>query len=95
MGFWGKLAGLFTSFQRGALKNILAGAGVMLATSAILMTAVSTAIIQLQSSFGGLTADVAGLLHLSGFDTYVSIIIAAICTRLALNNTKLSLKKMQ
>jgi hypothetical protein len=95
MGFWGKLSALFTSFQRGALKNVLSGAGVMLTTSALFMTALSTAMYNLQNSVSGISGDIAGLLHLSGFDTFISIILAAVVTRMTLNQGKLSLKKMQ
>ncbi|MGA4854244.1 DUF2523 family protein [Acinetobacter haemolyticus] len=90
---WSKLAALFTSLQKGLLKNILLGAGLMLTTSGIFMTAFGAAVNSLRNSLGGVSADVLALAHLAGFDLAMSIILGAIVTRLGLSSSKLMLRK--
>lgn len=91
---WSKLAALFTSLQKGALKNILTGAGVMLGSNVILMSTFSAAFNVLQGSIGSVSGDVLGLAHLAGFDIAMSLVLGAIVTRLTLNSSKLALKKI-
>lgn len=90
---WSKLVDIFTSLQKGSLKNVLGGAGIMLASSAIFMTAFAAAVNSFRNSLGGVSADVLALAHLAGFDLAMSIILGAIVTRLSLNSSKLMLKK--
>lgn len=90
---WSKLSDLFTSLQKGSLKNVLTGAGLMLGSNAIFLTAFSTAVNALKNSVNSVSADVLGLAHLAGFDVAMSLILGAIVTRLTLNSQKLMLKK--
>lgn len=90
---WSRLAALFTSLQGGLLKNILLGAGLMLTTSAVFMTAFATAVNSFRNSLSGVSADVLALAHLAGFDLSISIILGAIVTRLTLNSSTLMLRK--
>ncbi|AWA47940.1 DUF2523 domain-containing protein [Acinetobacter junii] len=91
---WSKLADLFTSLQKGALKNILTGAGLMLTSSTLVFTAFAAAVNALRNSLSGVSADVLSLAHLTGFDVAISLVLGALVTRLTLNSTKLALKKM-
>jgi hypothetical protein len=91
---WSKLSDLFTSLQKGTLKNVLTGAGLMLGTNAIFLTAFATAVNVLKNSVGSVSADVLSLAHLAGFDWAMSLILGSIVTRLTLNSSKLALKKM-
>lgn len=90
---WSKLAALFTSLQKGALKNILTGAGVMLGSNIIFLSVFATAVNVLRNSVGSVSGDVLGLAHLAGFDIAMSLILGAIVTRLTLNSSKLALRK--
>ena len=49
---WSKLSDLFTSLQKGTLKNVLTGAGLMLGSNAIFLTAFSAAVNVLKNSVG-------------------------------------------
>jgi len=90
---WSKLVDMFTSLQKGSLKNILSGAGLMLGSNAIFMTTFETAVNALRNSTNSVSSDVLSLAHLSGFDWAMSIILGAIVTRLTLNSSKLVLKR--
>ena len=90
---WSKLSDLLTSLQKGTLKNVLTGAGLMLGSNAIVLTAFSTAVNTLKNSVNSASADVLGLAHLAGFDVAMSLILGALVTRLTLNSQKLMLKK--
>lgn len=90
---WSKLVDIFTSLQKGQLKNMLTGAGIMLTSSAIFMTAFAAAVNQFRNSLNGVSGDALALAHLAGFDIAMSIILSAIVTRLSLNSSKLMLKK--
>lgn len=91
---WSKLTDLFTSLQKGFLKNALTGAGVMLASSALVFTAFASAVNALRNNLNSVNADVLSLAHLAGFDIAISLVLGALVTRLTLNSTKLALKKM-
>lgn len=90
---WATVSKLATSLEKGSLKNILTGAGVMLASSASVMTAFSAVVSQLQSSVGSVSSNVLALAHLSGIDAGMSIILGAVVTRLTISSQKLFLKK--
>ena len=90
---WSKLVTVINSLQKGSLKNMLSGAGLMLGTNAIFLTAFQTAVNQLKNTVNSVSADVLALAHLAGFDIAMSLILGAIVTRLTLNSSKLALKK--
>ncbi|MDO6642362.1 DUF2523 family protein [Acinetobacter guillouiae] len=90
---WSKLVDILNSMQKGTLKNVLSGAGLMLGTNAIFLTTFSVAVNTLKNSTGSISSDVLGLAHLSGFDIAMSLILGAIVTRLTLNSQNLALKK--
>ena len=91
---WSKLSDLFTSLQKGFLKNVLSGAGVMLTSATLVFTAFDTAVSVLRNNLNSVSADVLSLAHLAGFDVAISLVLGALVTRLTLNSTKLALKKI-
>lgn len=90
---WSKLVDIFTSLQKGTLKNVLSGAGIMLTSSVMFMTAFSAAVTTFKNTLNGVGGDVLALAHLAGFDLAMSIILSAVVTRLSLSSSKLMLKK--
>lgn len=88
------LSSLLQDLQKGALKNILTGAGVALTTSSISYLAFQQAVNAVQSQAYGIPGDLIALLHLAGFDIFFSTVLAAIVTRLSLNAGNLALKKI-
>ncbi|WP_026470759.1 DUF2523 family protein [Alkanindiges illinoisensis] len=93
MGFWSKVTAVVESSQKGFLKNVLTGAGVMLTSSAIFMTTFTAAVDKMKSMLGGVPSDVLAFAHLLGLDLYMSLILSAYLTRMALNASKLTLRK--
>ena len=91
---WSKLADLFTSLQKGTLKNVLTGAGVMLTTNVVVLATFQAAVNSLRSGLNSISADVLSLASLTGVDIGMSLILGAVVTRLTLNSSKLVLKKM-
>lgn len=87
------LADVLKSVQTGALKNILTGAGVSLATSSISYLAFQQAVNAVKTKAYGVGGDIIALLHIAGMDIFLSTILAATATYLTLNATKLSLTK--
>lgn len=92
-GLGGLLSKVIESGTKGGLKNILMGAGLTLASNAVFLTIVNRYIATLQNQVGGLSADLSGLIHLSGFDVAMSIVLSAVVTRLTISPPKLSLMK--
>lgn len=88
------LSTLFSSLQKGFLKNALTGAGVTLATSGALLIVLNQAITVFKNSLGVISATVLNLAGLAGFDYAFSIILGAIVTKYVQNSSKLSLRKM-
>lgn len=90
---WSKLVAIFTSLQKGTLKNVLGGAGLMLTSSALFMGAFTTALNQFKNSLNGISGDILAIAHIAGFDVAMSIILGAAVTRLSLNQSKIMLRK--
>ncbi|MCU4597193.1 DUF2523 domain-containing protein [Acinetobacter radioresistens] len=88
------LSSLLQDLQKGALKNILTGAGVALTTSSISYLAFQQAVNAVQQQSYGIPGDLIAILHLAGFDIFFSTVLAAIVTRLSLNAGNLALKKI-
>lgn len=87
------LSTIFSSLQKGFLKNILTGAGLTLATSGIVLTALNTAILQVKNSFSGIAATVLQLAGVCGFDIAFSLVLGAIVARYVQNSSQLFLKQ--
>lgn len=88
------LVEVLKSVNKGWLKSVLTGAGLTLGTSAIVLTGLSTAIASFKSSLGGLSGDLLGLAHVSGFDYAFSIILGAIVAKAVQDAGKIGLKKI-
>lgn len=88
------LISLFKGLQKGWLKDVLTGAGLTLGTSAVVLTALNAAVSKVRSDLGQISSDLLALMHLSGIDVAMSIVIGAIVTRHTLQSTKLTLKKL-
>lgn len=86
---------LFTLLQKlfGSMgKRVLVGAGLGLASGAIVLTVVNYYVGKITAQAGAL-GSMAGILHLAGMDKAISIIIGAVVVRATLQSTKLSLIK--
>lgn len=88
------LASLLQKLIKGFGKNMLIGAGLGLASSAIVLTVVNHYINKIIASAGAL-GQMAAILHLGGMDIAISIVIGAVVVRATLVSTKLSLVKSQ
>ena len=87
------LSSIFTSLQKGFLKNVLQGAGITLLTSGAILTAINTAIDQFKSSLGAVPSTVLQLAGVCGFDVAFSLVLGAIATRYIQNSAKLYLAR--
>ena len=83
------LSTLFSSLQKGFLKNVLTGAGITLATSGALLIVLNQAVTTFKSSLGSISATVLNLAGLAGFDYAFSIILGAIVTKYVQNDVDL------
>lgn len=92
-GLSGILSSVIDSATKGGLKSFLTGAGLTLASNAVFLTIVEQYITHLRAETGALSADLASLIHLSGGDYAMSIVLSAIVTRIAINPPKLSMMK--
>jgi hypothetical protein len=88
------LATLFSSLQKGFLKNVLTGAGITLATSGTLLILLNQAVTTFKNSLGTVSATVLNLAGLAGFDYAFSIILGAIVTKYIQSSSRLTLKKI-
>lgn len=89
----GKLLSLvLANFASSALKKILVGAGLGIATGAIVLTVINYYIGKVQQQ-AGMLGDMAGIAHLGGLDVAISIIIGAIVVRATLLATKVFVTK--
>ena len=87
------LAKIFSSLQKGFLKNLLEGAGLALATTGASLVALHTAIAYFQSVSSGVPSALLGLLGLSGFDIFFTLILGAIVAKHKAKVTSVILKK--
>lgn len=87
------LSTIFSSLQKGFLKNVLEGAGITLLTAGSILTALNTAINQFQSSLGDISTSLLGLAGICGFDIAFSIVLGAISARYVQNSAKLYLAR--
>lgn len=87
------LSTIFSSLQKGFLKNALTGAGLTLATGGAILTALNTAIDQFKSSLGSVSSSLLQLAGVAGFDVAFSIVLGAIAARYVQNTAKLYLAR--
>lgn len=87
------LISLFKGLQKGWLKDVLTGAGLTLGTSAVVLTALNTAVAHLRGSVNQMSADILMVMNLAGIDVAMSIIIGAVVTRHTMQASKLFLQK--
>lgn len=87
------LSTILSSVQKGFLKNVLTGAGLTLATSGVVLTALNTAITQFKGSLGALPVTLIQLAGICGFDIAFSLVLGAIVARYVQNSSKLFLQK--
>ncbi|AXI03062.1 DUF2523 family protein [Aquirhabdus parva] len=76
----------------GLIKRVLTGAGLSLASSAVIMTLVTYALGQMQASLSG-AGDVAALIGVSGLDQGLSVIMGALIARATMSSTGISIRK--
>lgn len=83
---------LFGGLAGSIIKKVLVGAGLGVATGAILLTVINFYIGKIQQQ-AGLIGDMAGIAHLAGLDVAISIIIGAVVVRATLQATKVFVTK--
>lgn len=84
---------LFKSFQSGFLKNVLSGAGITLATSGSSLVALKALIGRFQDQTGSLSSMALGMMHVIGFDVFISLIFGAMVAKHYQDSAKLFLTK--
>lgn len=89
---WKLFSGAITGTFGGLGKRVLLGMGLGLASGAIVFAVLNYYINKIVVSAGAL-GDMAAILHLSGMDTAVSIIIGAVIVRATIGATKVSLSR--
>lgn len=87
------LSTIFSSLQKGFLKNVLEGAGVALGTTGVMLVALHQAINYFEQQAYSVPTALLQLLGLSGFDVFFSLILGAIVSRHQANIGKLVLRK--
>lgn len=88
------LSSLLMDLQKGQLKRMLTGAGLALGTSSVSYLAFQQAVNAVKNQAYGIGGDLLAILHIAGFDIFLSTILAAIVTRISLNAGSLTLKKI-
>lgn len=83
---------LFDSASDGFIKRILAGAGLSLVASAVILTALNFIFGHIISGIGALGA-ASGLIGLSGLDHAISVVMGAMIFSATVGSKKISLGK--
>lgn len=83
---------ILSGFAGSFLKKLLVSAGLGIATGAIVLTVINYYIGKIQQQ-AGFIGDMAGIAHLGGLDTAISIIVGAVVVRATLGATKITLTK--
>jgi len=87
------LANLLRNLFGDAVARIFGGAGLALVTSAVMIPVVTTALNQAAAAFGGIPADILNVVLLFGFGEAMSIIGAAMLTRLAVQSANVGVRR--
>lgn len=95
MGFFSGLSKVLDSAESGFIKKALTGAGMTVLSNTVLLTLFNVFLDQFRDHLGNINSPVLALLHMSGVDLALSIVLSAIATRMALDSTgfKLGLKR--
>lgn len=91
---FGSLRDLLESVQKGVLKDILLGGGVMMLTSGATILAFNTAIALVRTSVGNIATDLVQIMGLAGVDTAISLTLGSIATRLTLQATRATINRV-
>lgn len=89
------LISILKSVQNGLLKRVLTGAGLTLGTSAVILTALNTAINQFRNSLGGVSHELLGLAGLAGLDYFFSIVLGAVVARQVQLASKITVQRLK
>lgn len=89
------LSSIIQSTQTGFLKRVLTGAGVGITAGTVTYTAFQQAVNAVHQQTYGLGGDIIALLHIAGFDIFLTMILTATATYLTLQQTKLTLSKIK
>lgn len=90
---WSTLSKILDSFSAGFLGKVFAGAGITFASTTVMTSIVQQYISRLQSMTNSIPADMLAILHLSGIDFAISVILSAVMSRLVIDGAHLTLKK--
>lgn len=93
MSFWSALASVTKSSQDGFLSRVLTGAGISLASYTAHTLFLEQYIDSYISSLKGISSFGANLIHMSGLDLYMQIVLTAIMIAMAQNSSQLFFKK--
>jgi len=93
MSFWSSLASFTKSSQDGWLSRVLTGAGISLASYTAHRFVLEQYITDFISSLNGISSFGASLIHMSGLDIYMQIVLTALIIAMAQNSSKLFLTK--
>ncbi|MEC8125044.1 MAG: DUF2523 family protein [Pseudomonadota bacterium] len=93
MSFWSSLASITKSSQDGWLSRVLTGAGISLASYTAHRFVLEQYINDFIASLSGISAFGASLIHMSGLDIYMQIVLTALVIAMAQNSSKLFLTK--
>jgi hypothetical protein len=85
---------LLATLLNGTFSKILTGAGLGLFTSAVSQTLLTSLFDTAINSINSSSADILGLLHILGFDTFLSVVFGAIIARLTIQSFSLRLQKL-
>lgn len=86
------LTAILGGFAGSLVKKLLVGAGLGVATGAIVLTVVNYYVRKVQQQ-AGLIGDMAGIAHIAGLDVAMSIIIGSIVVRASLQSMKVFIVK--
>lgn len=87
------LASFLTSLLGNALARVLTGAGLGLATGAALLPLVRIALNKIPQMWGGIAADMANVLLMSGVGEGITMIGSAIVTKVVIDAGKVAVTK--
>lgn len=95
MGLFANISKILDSAESGFIKKALTGAGITVFSNTVMLTLFDTFLDQFKNNLGQINSPVLALLHMSGIDIALSIVLSAIATRMALNSSgfKLGFKK--
>lgn len=92
MSLWSALASVTKSSQDGWLSRVLTGAGISVASYAVHSLLLEQYINDYINSLSGVSGFGANLIHMSGLDIYMQIVLTALIIAMAQNSSQLFLK---